>query len=122
MSGYMAYNLTKEARERILTSFTPRYSKVIAHHITIAFGVEETYPCPDVAFVKVVGYAYNEKIEALVVEVSGQKERPDGKLFHITLSHSEEAKPVMSNDLLLQTPYTPIDPFMIPVEKKFNKF
>lgn len=72
--------------------------------------------------VKVIGYACNEKIECLVVEIDGVKTRGDGKLFHITLSHSPDAKPVMSNDLLQSQGYEPCDHFEIEVVPTFNAF
>ncbi len=120
--GYVAYNLTSSSREKILSSFTPKFTKVIAHHITLAFGVDSSYPLPSNFQAKVVGYSNNENIECLVVEIAGNIYRPDGKVFHITLSHNEKAKPVDSNILLATKGYSPVSPFEIEVVPTFNAF
>ena len=123
MKGYLAYNLTDSARGELLARFSPKFSKIIAHHITIAFGVDSSQPLPEVPTqVEVIGYACNEKIECVVVEIDGKQRRSDGKLFHITLSHNDEAKPVMSNDLLMDKGFEPVERFSITVEPKFNQF
>lgn len=98
--GYLAYNLTKEARESLLKAFPNRFDKVIAHHVTFQFGVAESQPLPPKAKVIVVGYSFNNNIECVVVSVNGSTQRPDGKTYHITLSHNNKAKPVDSNKLI----------------------
>lgn len=124
MKGYIAYNLTDKSRGEILANFPPKFSKVIAHHITLEFGVEDSNPLPSIPQkAEVIGYACNDKIECLVVRVDNQTRRnSDGKLLHITLSHSPEAKPVMSNELLMDVEYTAVTPLPIEVVPKFNKF
>lgn len=122
--GYIAYNLTEDSRAKLLGEFPPKFRNVVAHHITILFGVDESSALPDIPQkVEVIGYASNDKIECVVVRVDGKERRPsDGKLMHITLSHSNEAKPVMSNNLLMDAEYTSISPFEIEVIPCFNKF
>jgi hypothetical protein len=124
MKGYIAYNLTDKSRGEILANFPPKFSKVVAHHITLEFGVDDLIPLPSIPQkAEVIGYACNDKIECLVVRVDGQTRRnSDGKLLHITLSHSIEAKPVMSNELLMDVEYTSVTPLSIEVVPKFNKF
>lgn len=123
MKGYIAYNLVGKSYDAIVSRFYPKFSKVVAHHITVAFNVSDKEPMPPKPKqVKVIGYACNEKIECLVVEIDGVKTRGDGKLFHITLSHSPDAKPVMSNDLLQSQGYEPCDHFEIEVVPTFNAF
>jgi hypothetical protein len=98
--GYQAFNITAKSREEILTIFPPRFSNVVAHHITHKFKVTEDLGLPTIDSVNVIGYACNENIECLVVEVDGHSTRPDGKIYHLTLSHSDNAKPADSNDLI----------------------
>lgn len=100
---YTAYVLTDETREMLLSKFSPKYNDVIAHHITIEFGVQKDTPTPaEPTSVKVIGYVDDpEGIEALVVSVNGSKTRPDGKVYHITLSlDREKFTPKDSNDLI----------------------
>ena len=123
MRGYIAYNLTANSHREVIAKFNPKFEKVVAHHITVAFNVSDTEPMPSIPnSAKVVGYACNDKIECLVVEINGSRHRADGKLFHVTLSHSREAKPVMSNDLLQAQGYTECEPFNINVVPAFNSF
>lgn len=122
--GYIAYNLTESSRAKLLSEFPPKFSKVVAHHITNMFGVDSSTPLPPIPKkVEVIGYACNEQIECVVVRVDNKERREsDSKLMHITLSHSDESKPVMSNDLLMDAEYTAIIPLEIEVVPTFNKF
>lgn len=94
---YSCYLLIDASRERIINSLGARYSKIICHHITYEFGSDKLPP--EVKEVKIVGLANKlPGIEALVVEIDGKIHRPDGKIYHITLSlDPEKRKPVDSN-------------------------
>ena len=120
---YTCYELTPSSHRDILNQFTPKFPDVIAHHITIEFGVPEGTPIPSrPAMVKVVGYACDDAkhVEALLVEVDGTTKRPDGKLYHITLSinRAKGAKPVQSNDIMHMAQR--IEPFHVSVIGKIN--
>lgn len=114
----MAYNgwrLTEQSKSILLDRFAPRFPDVIAHHVTLKRGNQF---CPIAVTARIVGYAVNDAgVEALVAEIDGQTERPDGKTYHITWSIDREAgfKPVSSNALLVEG-YAPIDPIEIEVE------
>lgn len=99
---YTAYVLTDSARAALLEKFPPKYPKVIAHHVTIQFGVPADTEVPAPANVKVIGYADSgDGLEALVCSVDGSPERPDGKRWHITWSlDPTKYSPVDSNKLL----------------------
>lgn len=121
-SGYLAFNLTDAAREEILSLYAPKFNKVVCHHITFKFGVKENEAIPDIREARVVGYACNDDIECLVVEVGGTYNRPDGSIYHITLSHGPNARPVDSNALLKSSGFKFIDPLTIGVTPTFNPF
>ena len=99
---YTAYVLDEQSRERLLAKFPPKYSKVIAHHITVEFGVDSNTPPPPNAEIRVVGHADSgDGLEALVVSVDGEKQREDGKFYHITWSlEPDKYRPVDSGDLI----------------------
>lgn len=101
--GYLAYEVPEDARKDLAEMFPPKYPEFIGHHITQTFGVSNPgeLAVPQ-AHIKVVGYAEEDGLEALVVEVNGSKRRPDGKIYHITwsLDRTKGKKPVMSNDLI----------------------
>lgn len=99
---YTAYVLTDKSREKILAKFKPTYSNVVCHHITEKFGVSADEPIPaQPVSVKVVGHVDSKTgIEGLLVEINGSAKRPDGRLYHITLSLGQGRKPVETNDVI----------------------
>ena len=105
---YTAYVLTEESRSALLEKYPPKYKQVIAHHVTVQFGVPKSTTTPNVAEVKVVGYADSKDgIEALVVSVDGELRKEDGNFYHITLSlDPAKYKPKDSNDLIGYGKYT----------------
>jgi hypothetical protein len=99
--GYAGYALNDFERARLLKIFHPKYENVIAHHVTLAFGVDATYEIPPIDSAHVVGVADDGYgVQALVVEINGTYDRPDKSKFHITWSLAENRKPVESNDVV----------------------
>ena len=112
---YTAYVLTEDSKSALLERFPPKYSTVVAHHITVKFGVSASEGLPERVPVTVVGYIDNEEgLEALVVSVNRSVDREDGKTYHITWSLDEaKFKPVDSNDLIRSKKYTIVMPIHI---------
>jgi hypothetical protein len=50
--------------------------------------------------VRFVGIAYDDKVQILVVEINGSINRPDGGIYHLTVSTAEGIKPFASNKLV----------------------
>lgn len=118
MEAYTAFVLSDESRSLLLKKFPPKYPDVIAHHVTVQFGViPKTSPPPAPESIKVVGYKDSgDGLEALVVAVNGTRERPDGSTYHITWSlDRSKYKPVDSNKLLSKGTFTIIKPIEIQV-------
>lgn len=107
--GYIAFQLNKDSQKELLNTFKPSFENIKCHHITYKFGVAPTDKLPSQTEGYVVGYKKGEGIEALVVEINFKSLRPDGKLYHITLSHDNNHKPVQSNNLLADNKYTKLD-------------
>ncbi len=84
----------------------PLYERVVFEHITLQYPDKET--APSVELVEIVGHASSDGVQAVLVEVDGVSERPDGKLYHITLSLAEGHKPAESNAMLASTPVEPL--------------
>lgn len=100
--GYIALNLTEASKQAVLTAFPPKFEEVRADHVTFEFGVttqpsDTTLPLPGV--VEVVAYVCDSSLEALIVSVDGATARPDGSVFHLTLSRSAGRKSFESNAL-----------------------
>ena len=105
---YSAYVIDEVSRKRILDVFSPKFPETIAHHVTYRFPDQE--PPPVVELYEVVGYASNHRLECLIVSLDGLLERPEGGIYHITLSIDREqgAKPVQSNQVI-QSGWTLLD-------------
>lgn len=79
--------------------------RTIAHHMTLKYQPDEiecqNYDIGSLANVKVVGYAADEKAQAVAVEcqIESQNRKP-----HITVSVSVDTMPVYSNKLLSNKP------------------
>ena len=118
--GYTGFELDRKSRQMLLDQLPPKFSDVIAHHITYKFGVgEEAIPAnPNSA--EIVGYASDDSLEAYVVAINGKTARPDGKTLHITwsLDRSKGRKPVQSNNLIAGG-WQKIKPIPINVSPKF---
>ncbi len=99
---FTAYKLTDETRQFLLDKFPPKYSKVIAHHVTVDFGVPAGTELPPEAELRVVGEGDSgDGLQALVVSVNGSTRRTDGKTYHITWSlEPDKYKPSDSKELL----------------------
>jgi hypothetical protein len=97
---YTGYKLTPESKKLLLNKFPPKYDKVICDHITYKFGTSKDEPVPPtVDETIVVGYVDSgDGVEGLVVALDGNTKRPDGKLYHITLSLAPNRKAVETNN------------------------
>ena len=105
MSGIgrvIGWKLDRDQRRELLERFPPRYTDVIADHVTLKTNSErEELPGP--AKAAIVGRADDEdSLECLVVTINGTTDRPDGSTFHITwsLDKSKGREARESNDLL----------------------
>jgi hypothetical protein len=105
---YSAYVIDEISRKRILDTFPPQFPEVIAHHVTHKFPDDSAPPHRDL--IEVVGYASDHRLECLVISLDGFTERPNGGIYHITLSIDREqgAKPVHSNHII-KAGWTPLD-------------
>jgi hypothetical protein len=94
-----------------LNFFPPLYSNVIAHHCTLAFGVDESYPLPEETSGLIVGEIAEDGVQALVLKIRGQISRPKGGIYHITWSLETGKKPVHSNHVIANYGWQTVDPF-----------
>lgn len=104
---YTAYILDEDSRQLLLRTFQPKYGDVIAHHITHKFGATEAdVPAPP-QDVRVVGLHDNGAIQALAVEIDGERRQAtehEKRYFHITFSldRAQGVSPKDSNVMLLK--------------------
>ena len=113
-SGYTGWELPADERGRLLALVPPRYERLVADHVTLAFGVGPQEPLPAAPEADVIGYADDgEGVQALVVAVDGASDRPDGSTYHITWSLADGRRPVESNDVIRDYGWRPVDPVTV---------
>ena len=122
-SQYLAFELTAAARSALLGQFKPSFKKVMCHHITVEFNLDEekaTRLQEELAGadLQVIGYQTGNGVDCLVVSVNDNPKRPDGKTFHVTLSLADGHKPVESNALIQQQGYQSCIPVGFDAELK----
>ena len=119
--GYAGYALDTSSRKKLVDKFPPRFSKLIAHHITTSYGVTAD-AIPPAANAYVVGYASADGIETLIVKINGSTKRVDGADLHITWSlDPSKRKPVDSNKVI-RNGWTAVSPLRIRVTPQFFPF
>ena len=106
---YLAFVLDEKSREKLIKAFPPTFDKVICHHVTLEFFIQDQETIDkfiDMTRAVVVGYISDEALEALVVSFGAKTTRDDGSIYHITHSlTSGKRKPFDSNKLLKQKKY-----------------
>ncbi len=112
--SYTAFVLDQQDRDNLLLQFKPIFPDVIAHHVTFAMGSHPNYLKIDNVVV-VYGRVIGESVDVLLVRVDGERERPDGRLYHITwsLDRSKGAKPVHSNDVIEAFEHIVVPPIIV---------
>lgn len=97
------WKISRDDRTRLLERFPPVWPDVIADHVTMVASRCVAVTTPKVAVSKVVGHVNDgEGLQALVVEIDGTTDRPDGSTFHITWSidRARGRVPKDSNEVL----------------------
>lgn len=117
---YLAFVIDERSRALLLERLPAKFEKVIAHHVTIIMPktTDEAVKMRRLMLqladqehdVEVTCHYVGEHIEAAGVIFNGDKKRPTGGFYHVTLSLEPPAKPVDSNKL---TNPTPIEPFKL---------
>lgn len=113
--GYIAFVLSQQSQEALLARFSPSFVRVIAHHVTLAFGcTEEVLPLvlaqlgwePGQQDVTVVDYYQSTEVgvDCVTVSINGNEEREDGSRYHVTLSVAAGVSPVASNKIVTGVP------------------
>ena len=106
---YSCYLLAGDSGEMILTGLRRYFGNsshpdMVLHHITELFpkGSQRIKMPEAPEEVRVIGYVKNSMVEAAVISIDGSHHRPEGGIYHCTMSVNKEAggKPVMVNAAL----------------------
>jgi hypothetical protein len=106
---WLGWKLDAEDRANLLDRFPTRYHTTIADHVTHG-PADGSPPVPDADRAVVIGHADDGAgVEALVVEVAGSHQRPDGGTYHITWSLEVGREAHESNDVIAQTGWKDVE-------------
>ena len=92
----IAAKFSSAERATLLATFAPQFPNTYCTGITYAYRATREYNFPQGSIdARIYGYHRGEGHDALLVELgqAGMKRRPDGKLFHITLSTADGVPP-----------------------------
>lgn len=96
----IGWKVDREQRAKLLERFPPSYPQAVADHVTLATDAADK-PLPAEVEAAIVGRADDGRgVEAMVVTIDGDNDRPDGSTFHITWSLSPGRKARESNDVI----------------------
>lgn len=105
------WKLDPDEREALLHRFPPAYGRVVADHVTLKPRASEDAAPPAPVRARVVGLADDGKgVQALVVEIDGSTDRPDGSTWHVTWSLGPGRRAVESNDVIRERGWAPVEP------------
>ena len=104
---YLAFVLSKESRDELIKLFPPSFDRVICHHVTVAFNLDEELfdniikDITETPKVAVMGYLIGQNLECFIASMNGaHRLLINSQRYHITHSLQAPAKPVDSNKLI----------------------
>ena len=98
MGHVTGWKLDRDERAKLLRDYPPRYAEAVADHVTLEVGGKSL---PSNVRAAIVGRTDDgEGVEAMVVTIDGETDRPDGSTYHITWSLGPGRKARESNDVL----------------------
>jgi hypothetical protein len=90
--GTTGWLLDPDERTRLLHAFPPAYRDVIAHHVTLTAADNLPMSVPAHVTGLLLGRIDDGRgLEAMIVEINGTTDRPDGGTYHITWSLDRSA-------------------------------
>lgn len=109
--AYSCWSLAEDQKDMLMRIFSPAYPDVIAHHVTCEIGSRDSLEVPEPSKIEIIGVADDGVgVQALVVTVNGNTERPNGGIYHITWSIDRAAgrTPKDSNTVISEKGWTPL--------------
>ena len=100
-NGVIGWSLDRSQRTELLLQFPPKFSEVVADHVTLAARVARDAELPGDVDAAIVGRIDDGAgVEAMVVMIDGSIDRPDGSTSHITWSLEPGRRAKESNDVI----------------------
>ena len=114
----IGWKLDRAQRQQLLERFPPLYRDEVADHVTLRTDAAKD-PLPEPIEGAIVGHADDgDSLEAMVVAIDGETDRPDGSVFHITwsLDKAKGRQARESNDLLKAREWEAFSAFPVKLE------
>lgn len=106
----IGWRLDDDQRKDLLQQFPPKFSEVVADHVTLAARVNGSAELPSEQHGEIIGRIDDgEGVEAMVVGIEGTTDRLDGSTYHITWSLSPGRRARESNDVIAKLGWTAIE-------------
>ncbi len=119
-TGYTGWELPGDERARLLDLFPQRYERLVAHHVTLDFGVAWGHPLPVATMGEVIGLVDDDAgVQTLIVAIDGATDLPDGSTLHMTWSLAEGRQPADSNIVIQEFGWRPVEPVAVRLEPRF---
>ena len=117
----IGWKLDRADRDDLLGRYPPRFTNVVADHVTLASKASRNAPLPQETEALIVGQADDGKgVEAMIVAIGGTTDRPDGSVYHITWSLEDGRRARESNTMLASQKWKMFDP--IPIRLRPARF
>lgn len=109
-NSVIGWKLDRDQRRELLLQFPPKFSEVVADHVTLTARVARGSELPSETHGEIVGRSDDgEGVEAMVVSIAGTTDRPDGSTYHITWSLARGRRAKESNDVIRQFGWEPLE-------------
>ena len=106
------WKLDEDQRSDLLKRFPPEWPDVVADHVTLDAQAATGAPLPTASKAEIVGGINDgEGLQAMVVAIDGETDRPDGGTYHITwsLDRARGRMPADSNAVIATRGWRPLD-------------
>lgn len=118
----IGWKLDRDQRKELLQQFPPRFSEVVADHVTLAAKVSGKAELPSETHGEIVGRIDDGAgVEAMIVEIDSTSDRPDGSTYHITWSLSPGRRAKESNDVIRELGWQKLE-LPMPIQLKPERF
>lgn len=108
--GVIGWSLDRSQRTELLLQFPPKFSEVVADHVTLAAKVARNAELPGYVDGWIVGRVDDGAgVEAMVVALDGASDRPDGSTYHLTGSLGPGRRARESNDVIAKLGWEKIE-------------
>jgi hypothetical protein len=110
--GVIGWAVDPAQRTELLLQFPPVFPDVVADHVTLAARVRADAALPRPVTCEIVGRIDDGAgVEAMVVEIDGTTDRPDGSVYHITwsLDGAKGRRAKESNEVIARLGWRPIE-------------